>query len=393
MDSRYGLKYLAAHLEGAGRAPDLHRLLSLERRDDHWWGWLAHLLSRRNAPKITDHATNTWYRAKENAGDTAGYLADIGRAWRLAEGAYDPTQTIETGYVIGLQCRYALITSSLTSTAEKIPPALLIALVAQGVWEPVQGWVYARQIPDIEQRVEAVSGLAPYLPETLLPEALALAREQLHLYPWHQVGVLTALIPHLPEAEQSTVLLRSLALTHLPAPMGRAEALARLLPHLPEVERSEALGEALTAARAIEQERAQTLAELGPHLSEAQRAQITLEASVLASTKPRALAKLIPYLPEAERNPILREALTAAQALEEEIERREALVGVVSCLPETERSEALRAALAAARALTDEWDRAEALVGLAPTLAELGHPAEALELVRSGRTYGTGRKG
>ena len=40
-------------------------------------------------------------------------------------------------------------------------------------------------------------------------------------------------------------------------------------------------------------------------------------------------------------------------------------------------------ALEAARAIGDEWYRSPALAALAPRLAELGHPAEALEAARA----------
>ena len=31
---------------------------------------------------------NMWYTVHERVGDTSGYLSDVDRAWRLAEGAY-----------------------------------------------------------------------------------------------------------------------------------------------------------------------------------------------------------------------------------------------------------------------------------------------------------------
>ena len=45
-------------------------------------------------------------------------------------------------------------------------------------------------------------------------------------------------------------------------------------------------------------------------------------------------------------------------------------------------------AVAAAWAIEDVWDRSRALAALAPRLAELGHPAEALEAARAIRNEG-----
>ena len=156
---------------------------------------------------------NTWYTMHERMGDTLGYLNDVDRAWRLAERAYAGRQSSSA---IGLQCRYALIVTSLGSLAGNIPPALLAALVEKGVWPGPQGLAYARQIQEPELRTTALAALAPRLAPTerdqALREALAAARAI--------------------EYEES-----------------RSAALAALAPRL--VERGHALREALAAARAI----------------------------------------------------------------------------------------------------------------------------------------------
>jgi hypothetical protein len=121
--TEYELRHLAAHLEAPGRADDLHHLLRLEwvRTEDvphirqGLRGWLDRLLGRRRF-RTERHCTNAWYAAKEAVGDTAGYLADVQRAWRLAN------QSAESEAIV-LQCRYALITASVNSLATNLPPA------------------------------------------------------------------------------------------------------------------------------------------------------------------------------------------------------------------------------------------------------------------------------
>ncbi|WP_230968227.1 hypothetical protein [Nostoc sp. WHI] len=49
--------------------------------------------------------------------------------------------------VVGLQCRYALITTSLNSLAGNLPVELLVALVKNNVWTAEQGLPYALQNP------------------------------------------------------------------------------------------------------------------------------------------------------------------------------------------------------------------------------------------------------
>ena len=57
---------------------------------------------------------NGWYQACERLGQTASYLADVARAWRLAE-LSSPVPGTADGP--GFQCRYALIATSLKSLA------------------------------------------------------------------------------------------------------------------------------------------------------------------------------------------------------------------------------------------------------------------------------------
>ncbi|MBD2771756.1 CHAT domain-containing protein, partial [Iningainema sp. BLCCT55] len=200
-DDGYIHQRLVWHLEKAGKKEEIHSLLQEE----------------------TEKGRNGWYEACDRLGQTAIFVTDVAHAWQLAEEMFEenPTQSI------ALQCRYALITTSLNSLAKNIPPALMAALVKEKLWTPAQGLAYAQQVKESGQLAQALSALAPYLPKSLLPVALAAAR-----------GI----------QDDSN----------------RAHALSQLAPHLPEV----LLEQALAAARGIQDDsnRAHALSQLAPHL-------------------------------------------------------------------------------------------------------------------------------
>ena len=86
---------------------------------------------------------NAWYQVRHKANQLAGYLADVRRAWRLAESRHAESarsnqpnlivslaedQELSPGSV-ELQCRYALIIATLNSLASSSPPLVVAALV------------------------------------------------------------------------------------------------------------------------------------------------------------------------------------------------------------------------------------------------------------------------
>jgi hypothetical protein len=151
-----------------------------------------------------------------------------------------------------------------------------------------------------------------------------------------------------------------------------AETLLELVARLAE---SGHPAEALEAALAMAHDGLQTvvLAGLAPHLPEPllRRALEDVLAIVDDGLRAEALAGLAPHLPE----PLLRRALEAARAISG---RRSApaLAGLALRLAELGHP---AEALEAAQAVADDDRRAGALEALAPQLAKLGHPAEALE--------------
>jgi hypothetical protein len=331
LDDGYGLRHLIYHLAGAGRAGDIHRLLAME----------------------TGQHRNLWYEVKVGSDGTAAYLADVLRAWRLAEVPSGIPDSAPTTTNISLQNRYALITASIRSLAANIPPDLLIALVKRRVRPVTQGLAYAREIPDFKQKANALTALAPYLPEPerteVLREALGLTREITNY--WSRVCALAALARHLPEPERTEVLRETLGLTREITNYGpdADDVLAALAPHLPESLVPDALG----AAREIK----------------------------FPPSRLHALTALAPYLPEPERTEVLREALGLARKIENKVDRVHALTALAPYLPEPEQTEVLREALGMVRKIEDGGDRADALKALAPYLPEPFLP-EALGLTR-----------
>jgi len=414
--SSYPIRYYGAHLE---------------RGDAH-------------SDRFDEMVSEGWLRAWEMLeGAYDGFLNDLARAWRRAEEDGARAQsTQERSRAIGWQCRYALIVASIKSLAGNIPPALLAALVDRGVWIPIQGVAYARQIQDEGQRAWALAGLAPYLPaplqetvlyealgatraiadedrrawalaglapylpESLLPEALVVARAMARED--SRAEALVGLAPHLPESLQVTVLPEALTAARVVVDgYSRARAMRGLAPYLP----APLLREALAIARAMAREdnRAEALAGLVPRLGElgyGDEALATMQAIADEDRRARALAGLAPYLPApllpealvvaqamARRDrragalarlaphlpaPLLREALTTVQAIADEDRRAGALVGLAPYLPAPVLSEVF----AIARAIADEGNRAKALAGLAPHLPAPLLP-EALAIARA----------
>ncbi|MFN5971600.1 MAG: NB-ARC domain-containing protein [Microcystis sp.] len=338
-DDGYIYNHLLWHLEKAGQIAQIHLLLREETAEGH----------------------NGWYSQCEREGKTAIFIKDVSRAWQLAEEHFieNPSQSI------ALQVRYALITTSLNSLATNIPPELIAALIKHEIWTPAQGLVYVRQSQDSSKQAEGLEKITPYLPPTLLPEALEIARGIGNEY--SRARALTGLAPHLPESLLPEAL-------EIARGIGYGDSLARALiglaPYLPEV-----LPEALEVARGIgdKYNRARALTGLAPHLPESLLPEALEIARMIGDGDYRAeaLTGLAPHLPES----LLPEALEIARGIGNENYRAEALIGLAPHLPEV-----LPEALEVARGIGSKYNRARALIGLAPYLPEV--LPEALEVAR-----------
>ena len=137
---RYGLHHLTAHLDASECHGDLHRLLRLESRQEQ-----------------AERDENVWFVTHDRVDDLDGYISDVSRAWRVAERAY---QRRPSAQELGLQCRYALITASVNSLAEKLPLELIVSLVKVGSWSASKGLTYAQRTPDPRQRARVLADLA-----------------------------------------------------------------------------------------------------------------------------------------------------------------------------------------------------------------------------------------
>lgn len=144
----YGIRHLALHLEMASRDEDLHLLLRA----------------------ANTNGDNLWFQARLSAGESAGFVSDVMRAWRLASEAPAPS--------VAQEIRYALIISSFNNVAGNMPPLLLGAMVRRKIATIADGLMYARQIPDPQQRAAAMLEMAQHVAEPrrtqIVDEVLAL---------------------------------------------------------------------------------------------------------------------------------------------------------------------------------------------------------------------------
>ena len=406
----YGSRQLAKHLVQASRIEELHTLLGLDM-----------------------DGLNAWFDAKEQSGDIAGFMEDIRLAWNQADQEFEhnPKETL------GLQFRYALITTSINSSAKTIPSDLLIALVEKKVWSPLKGLAYAKQNPEPWQRTAALRGLIRYLPEAEARSTLEIAIQAIQviqvestransIIAWipvlpsdlllgvlddlrllHSEGelskVLIALIPHL--SEESSLKEAFEITQFLKNDYHRGDTLSALVPYLPH----DLLPQALRIAQTIQSESYQikALTTLMPRLSEA--VLVLLKAAKRMESDSYccdALVAAIPYLPKTLLSDALETAqvikgksyqikaltalipysseavlvlLKAAKQMESDSDRRDALMAAIPYLPENLLSEALETA----KTIGNKSDQIAALIALIPRLpgilAELFQTAQEVE--------------
>lgn len=348
--TEYELGHLAEHLEASGRAKELHRLLALG----------------------TSEQRNAWYEAEEAIGNTAGFLADVGRAWRIAEKAYAPTEEMRAAETFGRQCRYALITASLHSVARSIPAEFMVALAEKDVWGATQAMAYARQIPDSKQRAESLAALAVHLPESAATKSMCEAFEAAREIPdkhWRAL-TLTTLARRLPDPLKGRALREAVAAAReIRYEDDRSLALVVAIRELAILGHPE---EALGFAREIqdEWERARVLVRLAHHLPKPLKletlAEVLIRGQASSETVALAAAESASHFPRLLRGLVLRVALMAAGDIWSEGDRAHCLVKLAPHLPKR----LLRKAVAMARVIEDPWERSRALAGLAPHLRE-----------------------
>lgn len=335
--------HLVWHMEQANQLDQIHALLAEE----------------------TPSGRNGWYHAKEQLGQTAGFLADVNRAALVLHQQYIPSETI-----IGLQIRYALIAASLNSLARNVPLSLLVALVEKKLWTPAQGLAYAQQLFDLVQQAKALVELSahtiPGIRKLTVQKALDVARQINDS--WQQTETLMDMAERLAKRNQSEQAL--LVVNEINNDHWQAEALTRLIPHLPDDD----LRRVLDVARHIDEEeyRVEVLAELIPRLPKSIRGQVQQEALLAAQSMSdeerltELLAKLAPHLPR----PLLLQTLEIAHTVEWEGARAEILAELGPYLPNPHREQTLLDAIAITKNIQFDELRGQTLVKLAPHLPE-----------------------
>jgi hypothetical protein len=314
---------LAWHMVQAGRHEELRSLLAEE----------------------TSQACNGWHQAREALGQVAGYLRDLELACRRAAQQFAAGGP-QAGEGLALQCRYALMASSIQGLAPEVPPALLCALVRHGLWSPVQGLAAANAIPEPALRGEAMVHLAAELPANmtggLIEAALAIEDDE------QRARTVLALARCLPEEHVDLALD---AIGHLPGEGQRAQALATLAPQLPAA----ALERALAAALGLQDagHRLEAVVGLAAHLPTALLPRALAGALEIEDEVARAtsLCRLLSRLtPSPGAPPLLpedlgRQVLAGTWRMRDAAARSEAQAGLAPHLPPYWRDKALAAAL------------------------------------------------
>jgi hypothetical protein len=179
----YECRNLIGHLQDAGRADEVHRVLAME----------------------TVERGKAWFELCERRGELRGYLADVDRAWRLAERL--PGQECMQAGDCGRQVRYALLAATMSGRALNISGPLLVALVRNDLWSSDQAMAYLRQMPDPGMRALALQRLAPYLPQPAVREAIVLAGRGASQ--WQMDNALIGLLPRQAELGEAAAALKA----------------------------------------------------------------------------------------------------------------------------------------------------------------------------------------
>jgi hypothetical protein len=363
-DEGYGLRHIVAHLKQAGRPQDIHRLMSLEwvvseqqvASPPEVFQWLYQILAGTQADSSRTLYLLKWYVTREQEGDLADFLADVVQAWETTEPPWEAATVVQN---MALQCRYALMYTSLLSLSQNLPLPLLVALVDKGIWRPAQMLVYIREILDETRRAAALKSVAAYFPTSLMDNALAVARAiRDERERWKAIVGMAAYMPQPLLVETLDIARR---LNH---PGWRVMALVGLLQHLPEEIQQQVVPEALQTTRTVWHTnfRVETLSGLAPYLSEPLQRQALDMAREIIDPDWRALAliALARYLP----TPMFREALHLWETWSP-FARAKVLAELSPRLPELGENEHI---LNMVRSISNPYDRTNALAGLVPNL-------------------------
>jgi hypothetical protein len=394
--TEYAVHHLVEHLAQAGRLDQIHLLLAMEDEQER----------------------NTWYTVKQSYGGVAGYIADVALIWRLVEELRLEAPATRTADLLGLQCRYALLTASVNSLAGNIPPALLVALTEGQIWTIDQALAYARQIRDHEQRgaallalqsivsgpqqnelieealaatsaiedvywrAGALASLAPQVPKALLPNLLAMVQAIRNVYiPRNSVTD-----PHIVVSGPPTEAALHAALMKLrtgASDMEKADELVRLARHMPKPLLQEAL--AVTATIQNEYERTMARSRLAPYLvafGQQDEAVAIANEHTYNHRRRVALSRLIALESETPQTPELDKELERARAISDRQLRAEAIAYIATKCVEPQRGEVLQEAIVTIQTIADEEEQGGVVAQLALLMFDIQPSQKSLNAFR-----------
>ncbi|HOO51915.1 MAG TPA: hypothetical protein PLK94_11565, partial [Alphaproteobacteria bacterium] len=252
---------------------------------------------------------------------------------------------------IDKEIRYALINASINSLSANIPPELLVALVTNGLWSPIQGLTYARQMPDFWMRAKSLTALVPHLNKyyriLVIEETLAASRNVRDED--FRAEILVNLAPHLSEA----LLKRALIIARdIDDDLYRVKALSGFIPHLSKSLKNIVLSESLITAQNIEydESRESALSELVPRIAELGNIEGALKIMddiKAIDIRIEALTNFVSYLPEPLKENMLKDALKSAMRTEHP--KAEMLLSLLPFLEDHFKEDAVNEVLLAAQ--------------------------------------------
>jgi hypothetical protein len=347
-DDGYAHEHLGWHLLKAGRTDEFHALLRQESAQ------------RRNA----------WYVARAALGQFNGYADNVERASGLAM-SRSAEALLRAGEapVLHLEARYALMRSSLSSLAGRLPIPLIHALVERSAWSAEHALAYAQRLPAAHLRIAALGAVADAAQGVDRKQATDAAVRLLvsmgsELYPSVLGWLCENLAPHLERQHVDRLL--ELA-------QGRDEILAPLLGRLC------ALGATAEVWVLLKQQKSDgsiIWGQVAPQVpSEACEQAIQVARSLAPSGRDSGLHRLATRLAElgsAER------ALSLVQEIQSPHDAGRALRAIIPSLPPMLRERTL----SMARGLKDPWEKARTLGVLGAAWKDEALLREALELTK-----------
>lgn len=302
-----------------------------------------------------------------------------------------------------MEVRYALISASINSLAMNIPRELLSEFVSRKTWMIDHALAYARRMPDLQQRVEALIEIASVVGEVekakIVREVVEMLQDEKKKKHWYRfekvLWGIAGRVAELGFIEEALQMARTVT-------FGRASTLLEIIPWLPESMRVPVSLETLEALKAEDEKdkpdalnlsiKARELEELAEYLPEPLKSEVIIEGLAAARAIRRSdgeiedfeceeynyeevervthMARFLPHLLGPLQMQVVGELLENARSINHKPSRARAMADSIPYLPEPIKSEVLQEALATARAIKNADDRAWQLSWLMEYLSE-----------------------